>query len=581
MLLERLVDYARIKLGDSLPSPGYQEQPIRYTISLDSEGQYEGLIEHRTKESPRGLVKPAPQVKRTMGVTPKLLLDTGEYVLGIPRNDPKKPPNPDRVARQHESFRRLVDACAADTREPTVAAISKFLEHPEVVDLESVSSFDPGFPVTFRVDGSYPFELATVKLFWAKRQASVEDAATAGDADTCMVCGQSGPVLERHPFRIRGIPGGQAQKDLISANADPFESYGLKASRIAPTCAACAEAYANALNALLGSKSTSMWAGGLAYAFWPDPRVDTDFEPIKLFTQPQAHSDQVRSYMQSFWFRSRLPPEIESARYYGVAMGASGARVVVKDWIDTTVGHAARSIGGFFTLQEMVDWNGNPGDFLPLNWIAGSTVRRNDTPPAIVTQSLVRLALAGTPLPMDLLYLAVRRNRAEQDVTRPRAILIKMVLQSRGSASELRENTMVKLDATRPDPAYVCGRLLATLDRIQRQALGTRNSTVIDKFYGSASSAPASVFGNLLDGAQAHLNKLRKTRRGAFVRLDEQLQDIMGLLTNFPATLTLHDQAVFALGYYHQRAWDRAQVEAWKASQNTPAADDIDPDLDK
>lgn len=575
MLLERLVDYARLKLGDSLPPPGYQEQPIRYTISLDREGRYEGLIEHRTKESPRGLVKPAPQVKRTMGVTPKLLLDTGEYVLGIPRNDPKKPPNPGRVALQHESFKQLIHDCAAATGEASVAAVAAFLEHPDIVDLDSVFTFDPGFPVTFRVDGKYPFELASVKNFWARRQASGEVALTAVDSDTCLVCGRAGPVLDRHPFRIKGIPGGQAQKDLISANAEPYESYGMKASRIAPTCSVCAEAYANALNALLGSKSTSMWAGGLAYAFWPDPRVDTDFKPISLFTQPQAHSDQVRSYMQSFWSRSKLKPEIDSAQYYGVALGASGARVVVKDWIDTTIGNAARSIGGFFALQEIVGWNGEPGDFLPLTVIAGSTVRRKETPPAIVTQSLVRLALAGAPLPMDLLYLAVRRNRAEQDVTRARAALIKMVLSFRSADSPIKEGHMVGLDLDNTRPAYVCGRLLALLDRIQYLSGGPRNATVVDRFYGTASSAPRLVFPTLLRLSRHHLTKIRKTKRGMSINLDSQLQDVVGLLTDFPTTLDLEAQGQFALGFYHQRASRPVKEELEAVDDDTLPPGDI------
>lgn len=64
---------------------------------------------------------------------------------------------------------------------------------------------------------------------------------------------------------------------------------------------------------------------------------------------------------------------------------------------------------------------------------------------------------------------------------------------------------MSGLDTGNQDPAYLCGRLLAELNEIQRQALGQTNATVIDKFYGSASSAPASVFGNLLDNAQNHL----------------------------------------------------------------------------
>ena len=41
----------------------------------------------------------------------------------------------------------------------------------------------------------------------------------------------------------------------------------------------------------------------------------------------------------------------------------------------------------------------------------------------------------------------------------------------------------------------------------------------------------------------------------------------MGELTAFPAFLSLPDQGWFSLGYYHQRAWDRAQAKARKEEQ--------------
>lgn len=117
---------------------------------------------------------------------------------------------------------------------------------------------------------------------------------------------------------------------------------------------------------------------------------------------------------------------------------------------------------------------------------------------------------------------------------------------------------MSGLDTTNQEPAYLCGRLLAVVDAIQRGAISA-NATVVDKFYGSASSAPASVFGNLLDNAQNHLAKLRKNPRtaGAGHALDARLMDVMDGLEAFPKTLTLPQQAMFALGFYHQRAADR------------------------
>ena len=121
---------------------------------------------------------------------------------------------------------------------------------------------------------------------------------------------------------------------------------------------------------------------------------------------------------------------------------------------------------------------------------------------------------------------------------------------------------MVQLDPNHPNPAYHCGRLLAVLEEVQRLAVPGAKATIVDRFYGTASSAPASVFGRLLRGAQPHLAKLERDRRGAYVALQTRLEEIQGQLGSFPRTLTLQDQGLFALGYYHQRAWDRAQAHA-------------------
>lgn len=126
---------------------------------------------------------------------------------------------------------------------------------------------------------------------------------------------------------------------------------------------------------------------------------------------------------------------------------------------------------------------------------------------------------------------------------------------------------MAELDPPCPDPAYLCGRLLAVLEAIQYTAQGDINATIINRYYGTASSAPASAFGRLLRVAQTHLAKLQRDKQGAFLRLDAQLQDVLsGFSSNqFPHTLNLLEQGRFALGYYHQRVADRrARLAAYQ-----------------
>ena len=99
--------------------------------------------------------------------------------------------------------------------------------------------------------------------------------------------------------------------------------------------------------------------------------------------------------------------------------------------------------------------------------------------------------------------------------------------------------------------AYKCGRLLAVIERIQSAAIGNPNATLTDRYYGSASTTPASVFGVLLRMTQPHLSKLRKQNQGQAIALERALQDAMP--DRFPTTLSLTEQGLFALGYYHQR----------------------------
>ena len=127
---------------------------------------------------------------------------------------------------------------------------------------------------------------------------------------------------------------------------------------------------------------------------------------------------------------------------------------------------------------------------------------------------------------------------------------------------------MEDLDTENKSPAYLCGRLLAVLESIQEKAVPGLKATIVDRFFGTASSAPALVFGRLLRGAQPHLGKLRKESMGTYFALSKRLEEVLSGLQGFPKTLSLEQQAVFSLGYYHQHAADRAAVIARKESKD-------------
>ncbi len=551
MLLQRLVEYAdRL----SLPPTLYAETPIRYIIELDAKGR---LLNPRPTDTAnpsnprtkRGTRRAAPEVQRSSSIRPLLLADKADYVLGYVGNDGKR----ERAAAAHAAFLQQVERCVEATKHPAVAAILNFLRSDPLAQLDLGSDFAPGDKLTFRVAGVLPIDVLQVQEFWATANSAESDVDVR--RMQCVVCGKERPVLQRLQAKIKGVPGGQTSGTaLISANAEAFESYGLPASLVAPTCASCGERFTKSLNALLADDSARIVIGNAAFVFWT--REPTDFSFRALLTDPQP--EDVKALLESF--RSgRPPPELASSRFYATALSGSGGRVVVRDWIDTTVDEAQRHLAHWFLRQQIVDPYEETARPLGLYALAAATVRdvRKDLPPT-TPRALLRSALAGTPLSDSLLYQAVRRNRAEQKVTRPRAALIKLVLV--GAASEAKEDWMVELDIEQRDSAYLCGRLLAVLEAVQRAAVPGAKATVVDRFFGTASSAPASVFGRLVRGAQPHLAKLERDRPPAYVALQRRLEEILSGIQEFPRTLALEQQGLFALGYYHQRAFDRAQA---------------------
>jgi len=104
----------------------------------------------------------------------------------------------------------------------------------------------------------------------------------------------------------------------------------------------------------------------------------------------------------------------------------------------------------------------------------------------------------------------------------------------------------------------LCGRLLAILEEAQLRASRWKiNTTLVERFYGSASSAPASVFGTLVSRATTdHFPKIRKNQFG-YQELEARMEKAQSAILEaggYPKTFKLKEQAEFSLGFYQQRS---------------------------
>lgn len=594
MVLAKLADYERRfdDVSDERPT-GYEPKPVRWIVELDREGrplsgslalaftsQSSGAERKRGKDPSKTML--VPHIGRSSEKDkPKLLTDDDEWVFGVPRKGDV------RAKETHQAFLDLLTHCADETRLLEVRAVLRFLRDlPPDTRNHLPSDIAAKELITFRVGGHLVTDLPGVREFWRRHyeertrvskrmRGGPRSGKDAGLVAQCLVCREARPIAATHPD-ISGIPGGA--KKLVSFNVDAFESYGLSQSYNAPVCVDCAQAYARGLNRLLAAEETRLRLGNVVYAFWT--REPTERLPImqRMFNAPKP--DEVHDLMSAA-FRGGAAgtrPEVMRDRanaFYAAAFTSHQGRAVMLSWLETTVGAAAENLARYFRMQSIPPLYRDQQPYFSVYQLAASLLprrRRRDQAEldSRVCVAIVETALGGGGLADWLLFQSVRRSRAERDVSPARAALIQLTLASQvdssnGGVEELNMHT-------RESPACLCGRLLAVLEWAQREAIGNPNTTLVDRFYGSASSAPASVFGTLLRNARAHLGKLRREKRGLYVTIERQLEEILHPLEEFPPVLTLKEQAVFALGYYHQRAnrgGGRADAQALESEPET------------
>ncbi|NJL02617.1 MAG: type I-C CRISPR-associated protein Cas8c/Csd1 [Spirulinaceae cyanobacterium SM2_1_0] len=591
MLLTELANYAeRI---DDTPAM-YGSSPVSWLIEIDLEGRPIGnpfftpFINTSAKKQKRGRRITVPHIGRTVGIVPKLLADTGEYVLGIPRSTSK----PDRVKKCHEAFKQLATICASATQEIAVQAIVKFLDNWNSETQRSSlaptvalpTDFDPSEVVTFRVHSSegdpvLPAEdkakLVTVQQFWARYTAGTGE----GDTDDrprgwCLVTGNYGVIEQRLPFFVKGVPGGQPSGTaLVSANSAAFESFGLANSLTSPISREGGERYAKALNHLLADRTAHLRIGQeVVYCWWT--REATDFDIFAFLDTPsdEQAQEEIKALMTAA-LTGKETGAIETddnERFFAIALTANNARAVVQNWIDTTLPAVKQHLGRWFAGQNIVDPFGEPMAYpFRLRALAESAYREPKELLDRTPTALFLAALTDKTLPQELLARVVRRIRADGgNVTHVRAALIKLSLTL---GDQIAVNDM---ETMTPNPdfadvgdrlAYHCGRLLAQIDQVQRAALGKVNATIVDRYYGTMSTQPMYVLGLLIKRAEANLATIRKNKPGVWVNLQADFEAICSQirkedLAQRPKTLSMQQQSIFALGYYHQRAHNSKQA---------------------
>lgn len=320
---------------------------------------------------------------------------------------------------------------------------------------------------------------------------------------------------------------------------------------------------------------------------------------------PPPDESQLEAMLKLPWTGESATLTLADNEFYLAILSANKGRLVVRDWLNESVENLRSNLETFVAAARVIGPNGESPRLLPLRALIDAL----RTPNADVPRGLLRTATAGQALSPCLVPAAAQRFRhprpanersdadalgfvaglltsrgslTERKVEATRwalAALLKLALtHGRDDAKKKEARRMETLDTTRNVSAYLCGRLLAILEEIQLRAAEWKiNATLVDRAYGTASTAPASIFGTLIRTAESgHLPKIRKQQNAVCDRLKamlEEVSDRLDKLNGFPLTLPLKDQAEFALGFYCQRAEFRKERPRHKQEKENTATE--------
>ena len=203
-----------------------------------------------------------------------------------------------------------------------------------------------------------------------------------------------------------------------------------------------------------------------------------------------------RRFDAFFWLPLRKSRGVNDPRFYCLLISGGQGRAALRGLHTQTLHAAEENIREYFRIVKI-----GQETPLPLWMLLRSLALQRESKnlsPSLASDFFLAI-LFGRPFPRAVLAAAAARSRAEHKVTRERAAILRACL-----IRNYKMEVSMSLDKDNMEPGYRLGRLLAVLERLQSDAQRSLNKSVVDRFYGAASTRPGTVFPSLIRLAQHH-----------------------------------------------------------------------------
>jgi CRISPR-associated protein Csd1 len=599
MLIQALAEYADHYLADELNDAAWEIKPVPWIVEISRQGTFLNATP-RTKTETRGkkqvqvpvqMSVPRSPVNRNSGEHPLLGTDDIAYVFGVGPWTPDKKADKEKAEKHHEAFVAIIGKAAGDTGDAALASCVRFYANADELERarNALREAKPGALVALSV-GEPLVERPLVQQFWRDHYQREFSERMEGSDGECMISGKLGPIAPTHE-KIKGLSnlGGQASGvALMSFDKEAFRSYGWEQNRNSPVSPDRALAYVLAFNDLLKQdKRRRRDRGGIGFLYWLKNHADIDVLDVLEVADPKQVADLLD-------FDPAANPDAN--RFYMVGVSGNGGRLRARYWADLALTQVKKNLKNWY-MQLRVDF---PWDRPPVNlWHIRYALNRDGQLSGQTELTLQRRAIEGLPLGYSMLSAVLtclrhpssgsnkpkdtkgQKNSDSFERFRVPIALVRMCLNDI-HRKEGEEEMSEGLNPTCPYPAYVCGRLMAAYEDLQRATARKSgvpiNKTITDRFFSLASTYPSAAFAEIVDLGQKHLKKLRRLDGGAAFRIEERILGINNLLQPsekgpYPSDLSLENQGLFALGYFHQKSRSISDAYDGKLSRETSNQD--------
>ncbi len=571
MILQALVShYETLAEQGKVSRQGWCQAKVTYALELDTEGNLLGTIPLRREENRGKKTVWGPQpmevpemVSRSSGISANFLCDNSKYLLGIDNEGSGK-----RVLECFQAAKEKHERILERTEGKTAAAVKNFFAgwdpmkaKENSVLLEKWEDITAGGNLVFYVENQYAQEDTEIRAAW---EQSLQETGNETKG-ICLVTGKETEISRIHTV-IRGVQGAQSSgAALVSFNAPSFESYGKEQSFNAPVGKYAMFAYTTALNYLLSQRNYVFMLGDTTILFWAEDGEAAYQDLFMGAMEPKEDNQEVLRGIFSNLQEGRgidvdgiqINPE---QRFFILGLAPNAARLSVRFFYQDHFGNILSNIKTHYEQMEIVRPSWDNIEFLGIWKVLFETVNQKSKekkPQPNMAASVFEAVLSGRKYPESLYSNVMIRIRAEQGrITRGRAAIVKACLIRNHGKQWTEEGSFVGLNEQCQDIAYVLGRQFAVLEAIQEDANPGLNATIRDRYFNSACAAPASVFPVLLKLKNSHIRKLETGKRIFYEKILTELQGMVevkeGQAAAFPRRLSLEEQGMFILGYYHQ-----------------------------